>query len=109
MRGDIAIAGYMITAQEWNAFDALARAQLCAVITRREDAAVDAPALAIGSGAAVETADGSGTIAPIDRAPADPSELPAVFAALAESSLFFIADDPFAHLSVIGSWLMLCA
>jgi hypothetical protein len=39
MRGDIAIAGFMITAEEWESLDTLARAQLVAVITRRKDSA----------------------------------------------------------------------
>jgi hypothetical protein len=38
MRGDIAIAGFMITAEEWQSLDLSARAELVAVITRREDA-----------------------------------------------------------------------
>jgi hypothetical protein len=37
MKGDIAIAGFMITAEEWQSLDVRARAQLVAVITRRED------------------------------------------------------------------------
>lgn len=46
MKGDIAVAGFMLTAQEWQALDAEARAQLVAVITRR-----DSPCeLATGSG-----------------------------------------------------------
>lgn len=37
MKGDIAVAGFMLTADEWQALDAEARAQLIAVATRRED------------------------------------------------------------------------
>jgi hypothetical protein len=33
MKGDIAIAGFMITAEEWQGLDSLARSQLVAVIT----------------------------------------------------------------------------
>jgi hypothetical protein len=35
MKGDIALAGFMLTAEEWQAFDRETRAQLCAVATRR--------------------------------------------------------------------------
>jgi hypothetical protein len=49
MKGDIAIAGYMITAEEWQALDLLARAQLVAVITRRDDSWVAAAAPDAGS------------------------------------------------------------
>ena len=55
MKGDIAIAGFMITAEEWQAHDALARAQLVAVITRREDGAVALPVTAVGSERTVQT------------------------------------------------------
>jgi hypothetical protein len=49
MKGDIAIAGFMITAEEWQAHDALARAQLVAVITRREDGLVPLAIAPVGS------------------------------------------------------------
>jgi hypothetical protein len=49
MKGDIAIAGYMITAEEWQALDQLARAQLVAVITRREEGWVISPAAELNS------------------------------------------------------------
>ena len=35
MKGDIAFAGFMITADEWQQLDAQSRAQLIAVATRR--------------------------------------------------------------------------
>jgi hypothetical protein len=34
MKGDIAIAGFLLTAEEWQAFDADARAQLIAAVAR---------------------------------------------------------------------------
>lgn len=37
MKGDIALAGFMLTAEEWQALDPLSRAQLMAVALRRED------------------------------------------------------------------------
>ncbi|CAN5816669.1 hypothetical protein BH11MYX2_BH11MYX2_03380 [soil metagenome] len=37
MKGDIAVAGFMLTAAEWQELDPQSRAQLVAVITRRED------------------------------------------------------------------------
>jgi hypothetical protein len=45
MRGDIALAGFMLTAEEWHALDPVARAQLLAAAdtTRRDDAWVVAP------------------------------------------------------------------
>jgi hypothetical protein len=48
MKGDIAVAGFRLTAEEWQALDSVSRAQLVAVITRR-----DAPFLAAGSGPVV--------------------------------------------------------
>jgi hypothetical protein len=50
MKGDIAVAGLMITAEEWQALDAASRAQLVAVITRQD------PTLAAGSGPIVAVA-----------------------------------------------------
>lgn len=47
MKGDIAFAGFMLTAEEWQALDADSRAQLIAVATRRvepvHDPVVDPP------------------------------------------------------------------
>lgn len=47
MKGDIAFAGFMLTAEEWQALDADSRAQLIAVATRRvepvRDPVVDPP------------------------------------------------------------------
>jgi hypothetical protein len=37
MKGDIAVAGLMITADEWQALDPASRAEVVAVITRRDD------------------------------------------------------------------------
>jgi len=45
MKGDIAVAGFMMTAEEWEGLDTVSRAQLVAVITRRDD-----PWIAQGSG-----------------------------------------------------------
>jgi hypothetical protein len=45
MKGDIAVAGFRMTAEEWKALDPASRAQLVAVITRQQD-----PELAAGSG-----------------------------------------------------------
>ena len=42
MKGDIAIAGFLLTAEEWQAFDADARAQLIAAVARRNDGVVGA-------------------------------------------------------------------
>jgi hypothetical protein len=36
MKGDIAFAGFVLTAEEWQALDTDARAQLIAVATRRD-------------------------------------------------------------------------
>ncbi len=51
MKGDIAVAGLMITAEEWQALDAASRAQLVAVITRQD------PLFANGSGPVLAVAD----------------------------------------------------
>jgi hypothetical protein len=37
MKGDIALAGFVLTAQEWQELDAVSRAQLMAAMTRRDD------------------------------------------------------------------------
>lgn len=37
MKGDIALAGFVLTAEEWQAMDPLQRAQLMAFVTRRDD------------------------------------------------------------------------
>ena len=49
MKGDIAIAGFYLTAEEWQALDTMSRAQLVALATRRHEPAVVAPVLATGS------------------------------------------------------------
>jgi len=46
MKGDIAVAGFRMTAEEWQALDPASRAELVAVITRRDEAVQ----LAAGSG-----------------------------------------------------------
>ena len=43
MKGDIAFVGFMLTADEWQALDAEARAQLIAVATRRADPLLEPP------------------------------------------------------------------
>lgn len=43
MKGDIAIAGFVWTAEEWQAFDADARAQLIAAVARRGEGVVSMP------------------------------------------------------------------
>lgn len=43
MKGDIAFAGFMLTAEEWRLLDADDRAQLIAVATRRVDADAERP------------------------------------------------------------------
>ncbi|HEY4182324.1 MAG TPA: hypothetical protein VGM90_36075 [Kofleriaceae bacterium] len=45
MKGDIAVAGFMMTAEEWQELDPQSRSELVAVITRRDE-----PRLARGSG-----------------------------------------------------------
>ena len=37
MQGVISVAGFMMTSEEWEELDAVSRAQLVAVITRRDD------------------------------------------------------------------------
>ena len=37
MKGEVAIAGLLFTAEEWAAFDQQSRAQLVAVFARRDD------------------------------------------------------------------------
>jgi hypothetical protein len=45
MKGDIALAGFWLTAEEWEALDAVSRVQLIAAVMRRDPyAAVPAPA-----------------------------------------------------------------
>jgi hypothetical protein len=63
MQGDIALAGFMMTAEEWRALDAPSRALLMAIATKPEDLAklehhetpvesvLEVPAFALGSGA----------------------------------------------------------
>jgi hypothetical protein len=49
MKGDIALAGFVLTAEEWAALDPLSRAQLVAAATRRDDPWIAVPILATGS------------------------------------------------------------
>jgi hypothetical protein len=47
MKGDIALAGFVLTAEEWEALDAVSRVQLISAVMRRDPfaaAAVPAPA-----------------------------------------------------------------
>ncbi len=37
MKGDIALAGFVMTAEEWEALDAASRSQLMAAAMRRDD------------------------------------------------------------------------
>jgi hypothetical protein len=46
MRRDIALAGFVMTADEWDSMDALARSQLLAVALRR-DGAWDLPSVPV--------------------------------------------------------------
>ncbi len=48
MKGDVAIAGFYLTAEEWQALDPMSRAQLVAAATRSTEPIV-APVLAAGS------------------------------------------------------------
>jgi hypothetical protein len=43
MSPDIALAGFLLTAEEWQSFDPAVRAQLIAEASRRDDAWVAAP------------------------------------------------------------------
>ena len=43
MQGVISVAGFMMTSDEWEELDATSRAQLVAVITRRDDPWTAAP------------------------------------------------------------------
>ena len=62
MQGDIALAGFMMTADEWKALDAPSRALLMAIATKPEDLAkldvhempVDGPVFAVGTAPIVD-------------------------------------------------------
>jgi hypothetical protein len=60
MKGDIAFAGFVLTAAEWQELEPDARAQLIAVATKRIDPWVGAPAAPMGLGDEMRLADGSG-------------------------------------------------
>lgn len=83
MKGDIAVAGLMITAEEWQALDAASRAEVIAVITRREESdatAVVVPAiLAEGTNPSIEVPGASLDV------PEAVEELPSSAVALIES------------------------
>ncbi len=84
MKGDIAVAGLMITAEEWKALDAASRAELVDVITRREEpaGAVVTPAiLAEGTNPSIEV-----------RAVPEAPEVPEVIEELPSSAVSLIAD-----------------
>lgn len=90
MKGDIAVAGLVITAEEWQALDAGTRAQLVAVITRQE------PVLAAGSGpiatAPARLADGTNPGIVLDT---DVPEAPEAVDELPSSAVQLIdADAP---------------
>jgi hypothetical protein len=52
MKGDIALAGFKLTAEEWQQLDPLQRAELMAVVTQRDDRWV------VSGGTIVPDADG---------------------------------------------------
>jgi uncharacterized protein involved in response to NO len=43
MKADIALAGFLLTAEEWQSFDPTVRAQLIALASRRDEAWVAGP------------------------------------------------------------------
>jgi hypothetical protein len=47
MKGDIALAGFVMTAEEWQALDPLSRAQLVAAASRKDDPWVVATATGV--------------------------------------------------------------
>ena len=72
MKGDIAVAGLMITAEEWQALDSASRAQVVAVITREQSTsnAVVAPAiLAEGTSPSIDVPDGHDAPEAIEELP----------------------------------------
>ena len=68
MKGDIALAGFMLTAEEWQAFDSDTRAELVSVMTRRFATGTAPPQrkTAIAGGTIIEErprlAEGSGPL-----------------------------------------------
>jgi hypothetical protein len=60
MKGDIAFAGFVLTADEWQELEPDVRAQLIAVATRRADPWVAAPGAPMGFGDEMRLAEGSG-------------------------------------------------
>ncbi|MGE5181582.1 MAG: hypothetical protein ACM31C_05955 [Acidobacteriota bacterium] len=49
MKGDVALAGFVLTAEEWQALDPVTRAMLESAATRRDDGSVATPTTALGS------------------------------------------------------------
>jgi hypothetical protein len=88
MKGDIGFAGFLLTADEWQALDTEARASLIAVATRRVDPWLPPPSPSIET-----LAEGSGPfeIEEIDAVELEPD---AALTALAANALTH--DDPFA-------------
>jgi hypothetical protein len=62
MKGDVALAGYLLTADEWEALDAPSRALLAALAGRHDDAWVVSGITASGSEPARMTASVVATI-----------------------------------------------
>ena len=60
MKGDIAFAGFVLTAGEWQELDSESRAQLIAVATRKEDPWLAGHIFAPEPPMAERMADGSG-------------------------------------------------
>ncbi|MFN0247245.1 MAG: hypothetical protein ACKV2T_10185 [Kofleriaceae bacterium] len=85
MKGDIAVAGLMITADEWQALDPASRALVVAVITRRDDpSAIVAPAiLAEGSNPSIDVSVAAATTADV---PEVVEELPSSAVCLIETA-----------------------
>jgi hypothetical protein len=88
MKGDIGFAGFLLTADEWQALDTEARASLIAVATRSAD-----PWLASPSPSLEPLAEGSGPFE-IEELEAVELEPDAALTALAANALSY--DDPFA-------------
>jgi hypothetical protein len=82
MKGDIAFAGFLLTADEWKALDEEMRAQLIAIATRRADPWFDRPVMIT---APVEPlAEGSG--------PLEIEDVQEIDAELLESAADILAD-----------------
>jgi hypothetical protein len=87
MKGDIAVAGFMMTAEEWQALDVASRAQLVDVITRKD------PQIATGSGpVVVEPRLASGTLPPTNVALAEGTN-PGTIVAVGDASDLDVPDQ----------------